>query len=81
MTFYYIISDNNSYEDSRNLFVVSGVSSEDEANSVFIENFFQMLPSLDGIDISTVKDMLKDIDFQLTVINTNDATEIKSLLE
>lgn len=81
MTFYYIISDNNSYEDSRNLFVVSDVSSEDEANSVFIENFFHMLPSLDGIDISSVKDMLKDIDFELTVINTNDATEIKSLLE
>lgn len=74
MTFYYILNDTNT--DNSQLYAVEA-SHRRDADEIFIRNFFPMLPDADCMEIETVINICRDLDYELTLFDPTKAINLK----
>lgn len=73
MTFHYLITDINSEQEID--YSVEACSKED-ANELFITKFFPLLPDVGALDIRSVIDICRDLDYDLKFINPTKSVKL-----
>ena len=66
MIFHYLVTDTNS--DETITYSVDACDKRD-ADEVFIKRFFPLLPDVDAMDITTIINICRDLDYDIKVIN------------